>query len=182
MKWVSRDIFFLRKPPGGEYCSTWYPEIEEPIKSCEKHYSLVLYILSQHIVVLGDPGADSGAEGNLGWKERIFSSLLLFFLLLSPPAIVSLPASVPLYPMIYPWVSEDDILYMHMLTHSQAQKVHSPNLNEDKFISDVVRIGGTIIFHLSKQWEAKFFILCDVIFQVRLAGKFEIDLSWEWKG
>ena len=35
--------FFLRKPPGGEY-STWYPEIEEPIKSREKHYSLVLYI------------------------------------------------------------------------------------------------------------------------------------------
>ena len=24
---------------------TWYPEIEEPIKSREKHYSLVLYIL-----------------------------------------------------------------------------------------------------------------------------------------
>ena len=24
---------------------TWYPEIEEPIKSHEKHYSLVLYIL-----------------------------------------------------------------------------------------------------------------------------------------
>ena len=41
MKWVSRAIFFLRKPPGGEY--TWYPEIEEPIKSREKHYSLVLY-------------------------------------------------------------------------------------------------------------------------------------------
>ena len=27
--------------------STWYPEIEEPIKSREKHYSLVLYILIQ---------------------------------------------------------------------------------------------------------------------------------------
>ena len=26
--------------------STWYPEIEEPIKSREKHYSLVLYILN----------------------------------------------------------------------------------------------------------------------------------------
>ena len=25
---------------------TWYPEIEEPIKSREKHYSLVLYILT----------------------------------------------------------------------------------------------------------------------------------------
>ena len=28
-----------------EVNSTWYPEIEEPIKSREKHYSLVLYIL-----------------------------------------------------------------------------------------------------------------------------------------
>ena len=25
--------------------STWYPEIEEPIKSPEKHYSLVLYMV-----------------------------------------------------------------------------------------------------------------------------------------
>ena len=29
--------------------STWYPEIEEPIKSREKHYSLVLYILKVFI-------------------------------------------------------------------------------------------------------------------------------------
>ena len=28
-----------------EVNSTWYPEIEEPIKSREKHYSLVLCIL-----------------------------------------------------------------------------------------------------------------------------------------
>ena len=47
MKWVSRDIFL----PGSrqEVNSTWYPEIEEPIKSREKHYSLVLYILMTHI-------------------------------------------------------------------------------------------------------------------------------------
>ena len=31
--------------------STWYPEIEEPIKSREKHYSLVLYILNCDICV-----------------------------------------------------------------------------------------------------------------------------------
>ena len=43
--------------------------------------------------------------------------------------------------------------------------------------SDVVRIGSIIIFHLSKLWKAKFFILCDVIFLVRLQGKFEIDHS-----
>ena len=39
--------FFRRKPPGGEY--TWYPEIEEPIKSRKKYYSLVLYILTRDI-------------------------------------------------------------------------------------------------------------------------------------
>ena len=44
-------------------------------------------------------------------------------------------------------------------------------------VSEVVRIGSIIIFHLSKLWIAKFFILCDVIFLVRLAGEI-----WEWKG
>ena len=42
--------------------------------------------------------------------------------------------------------------------------------------------GSIIIFHLSERWKAKFFILCDVIFLVRLQEKFEIDHSWEWKG
>ena len=32
-----------------ELNSTWYPVIEEPIKSREKHYSLVLYILTTDI-------------------------------------------------------------------------------------------------------------------------------------
>ena len=44
MKWVSRDIFFSLGSRQ-EVNSTRYPEIEEPIKSREKHYSLVLYIL-----------------------------------------------------------------------------------------------------------------------------------------
>ena len=48
-------------------------------------------------------------------------------------------------------------------------------------LSDAMRIGSIIIFHLSKLWKAKFFILCDVIFLVRLQGKFENDHSWEWK-
>ena len=40
-----------------------------------------------------------------------------------------------------------------------------------------------IIFHLSiKWWKVKFFILCDVIFLLRLQKKFEIDHSWEWMG
>ena len=53
----------------------------------------------------------------------------------------------------------------------------------EKCISEVVRIGSIYIFHLvGKKWKAKFFILCDVIFLVRLQGKFEIDHSWEWQG
>ena len=36
-----------------EVNSTWYPEIEEPIKSREKHYSLVSYILTYVIVWRG---------------------------------------------------------------------------------------------------------------------------------
>ena len=54
---------------------------------------------------------------------------------------------------------------------------------KEKCICKVVRIGTlVIIFHSSKLWKTKFFILCDVIFLVRLQGKFEIDHSWEWKG
>ena len=44
------------------------------------------------------------------------------------------------------------------------------------------RIGSIIIFHLSKRWKAKFSILCDVIFLVKLQGKFEVDHSWDWEG
>ena len=44
------------------------------------------------------------------------------------------------------------------------------------------RSGNIIIFHLSKWWKAKFFLLCYVIFLVRLQAKFEIwNHSWEWK-
>ena len=49
-------------------------------------------------------------------------------------------------------------------------------------MSEAMRIGSIIIFLLSKLWKAKFFILCDVIFLVRLQGNFEIDHSCEWKG
>ena len=48
-------------------------------------------------------------------------------------------------------------------------------------MSDAVRIGSIIIFHLSKLGKAKFFLLCDVIFLVRLQGKFDIDHSCGWK-
>ena len=56
--------------------------------------------------------------------------------------------------------------------HSKAQKVHKYTCK-----SEVVRIGSIIISHqMSKLWKAKFFILCDVIFLVRLQEKFDIDL------
>ena len=58
--------------------------------------------------------------------------------------------------------------------HSQVQKVHSPDLFEERCISEVVRIGSVIVYHLSR-----FFMLCDVIFLVTLQGKFETDHSWE---
>ena len=48
-------------------------------------------------------------------------------------------------------------------------------------MSKVVGIGSMIIFHLSRLRKATFSILCDVIFLVRLQGKFEIGHSWEWK-
>ena len=54
-----------------------------------------------------------------------------------------------------------------------------PNFKE-KCISEAVRIGSIIIFHLSKLWKPKFFILRDVMYLVGLQGKFEIDHSWEW--
>ena len=44
-------------------------------------------------------------------------------------------------------------------------------------MNKIVRIGSVIIFHGSKLSKAKFFILCDVIFLVRLQGKFDIDHS-----
>ena len=42
-------------------------------------------------------------------------------------------------------------------------------------ISEVGRVGSITIFDLSKLWKAKFSILCDVIFVVRLREKFESD-------
>ena len=41
----------------------------------------------------------------------------------------------------------------------------------------VVRIGSMIVFRLGSLWKAKFFILCDVVFLVRLQGKFEIEFE-----
>ena len=46
-----------------------------------------------------------------------------------------------------------------------------------KCIHEVARIGHIVISHQSKLWKAKFSILCDVIFLVRLQGKFDIEHS-----
>ena len=46
----------------------------------------------------------------------------------------------------------------------------------EKCISEVVRIDSIILFHRYKLWKAKFFILCDVIFLVKLHWE-EI---WNW--
>ena len=73
-------------------------------------------------------------------------------------------------------------MYLLTLSLPSSQKVHSPNLLKRKCISEVVRIGSAIIFHLSELWKAKFSILCDVLLLVRLQEKFDIDHSWEWKG
>ena len=48
-----------------EVNSTWYPEIEEPIKSREKHYSLVLYILIISITI----SKDYSVKDVTGWFE-----------------------------------------------------------------------------------------------------------------
>ena len=53
-------------------------------------------------------------------------------------------------------------------------KVHSPNLLE-KYICELVGIGCVITFPPSKLWKAKLFILCGVMFLVRLQEHFEID-------
>ena len=81
--------------------------------------------------------------------------------------------------ILYCKVWMQHILQTH---HSQDQKVAFSQPFKAKCISEVVRIGSIIIFHLSRLWKDKFFILCDVIFLVRLQEKFDIDHFWEWKG
>ena len=91
---------------------------------------------------------------------------------------------------IWPFTAQSDgklLLYQFSLPHLyiSLKKVCENVLFElgtetvkKKCIGEVVRIGSIIIFHLSKLWKAKFFILCDAIFLVRLQGKFDIDHSF----
>ena len=60
-----------------------------------------------------------------------------------------------------------------------SKKYILPTFLKEKCVSEAVRIGRIIIFHLSKLRKAKFFIMCGVIFQVRMKGEFEIDHSWD---
>ena len=75
------------------------------------------------------------------------------------------------------WVVISFLLFAFECYFLSIQKVHSPNLSKRKCISEVARICGIIIFHLSKLWKVKFSILCDVVFLWRLQGKFDIDHS-----
>ena len=59
-----------------------------------------------------------------------------------------------------------------------CQKVTFSQHFKEKRISDVARIDSMIIFHLSVWWKAKFFVMCDVTFLLRLQGKFDIDHSY----
>ena len=64
-----------------------------------------------------------------------------------------------------------------------SSKSESSQPFKEKCMSDAVRIGSIIIFHLSKLWKAKFFILCDVIFLARLqVGSEMVNTSYSNSG
>ena len=62
------------------------------------------------------------------------------------------------------------------ISHPSSKTTFSQAFKE-KYVSKVVRIGCMInlAYNLSKLWKVMFFILCEVMFRVRLQGKFEID-------
>ena len=69
------------------------------------------------------------------------------------------------------WLKET---LLYPLTPKFKLKCTFSQLLKENCLSKVVRIGNIIIFHVSKSWKAKFIILCDVIFLMRLQGKFEM--------
>ena len=72
--------------------------------------------------------------------------------------------------------------YQYSAFTPTLKKYICPILWREIGIGEAVRIGSMIILHLSKRWKANLFILCDVIFLVRLQGKLYIDHSWESMG
>ena len=73
------------------------------------------------------------------------------------------------------WFSARKALWLTFSLPSSKSTSSQPF--KEKCISVVARIVSLIIFHLSMLWKAKFFILCDEIFVLRLQEKFEIDHS-----
>ena len=53
---------------------------------------------------------------------------------------------------------------------------------KEKCMNEVMRIESIITSHLSTLWKARFSILRDIIFLLRMQEKFDIDHSWEWRG
>ena len=114
---------------------------------------------------------NSGSDLITCWLSDHFLYVLVNSYLLQRPALEL--REVPLFYTLFNSSS---------MQVRRSQNVHSPNLFEENCISEVVRIGSIIIFHLSKLWKAKFSILCGVIFLVGLQEKFDVDHSWERKG
>ena len=71
-------------------------------------------------------------------------------------------------------------LYTILLFNPSVPKVRSPNLQREmyKWGSENLAVWSSFIW---VNYE-KFFQRCDVIFLVRLQGKFEVDHSWKWIG
>ena len=77
-------------------------------------------------------------------------------------------------------------IYSLYMSGSSVLTVSLPSLKKyllpTFYIEQCISDAMYIVFHLSKLWKAKFFILCDIILLVRLQEKFELEHSWEWKG
>ena len=81
---------------------------------------------------------------------------------------------------VFGWISASAPQDYLTLSLQSSKSIFSERLKKI-CINEVVKIGG-ITNHLSKLWKAKFFILCNAIFLMRLQGKFETDHSWNcWK-
>ena len=75
---------------------------------------------------------------------------------------------------------------MHNCCVDWASRIVKYNVNKGSIACKSLLYEGdcdcrisSIIFHLSMLRKAKFSIQCDVLFLVRLQGKFEFDHSWE---
>ena len=62
----------------------------------------------------------------------------------------------------------------HQPFHSKIQKGTFSQTLKEKCVRGIARIDGITIFHLNKQWKAKFFLLRDLMFLVRLQGNLKL--------